>query len=469
VSCSSAPTTPFFSMFSLFEGSPSYKQRRKKVSKTAKKSSQPSPPTAEANLIPDHSSSLDQLPAQPNLSDFEHYSTPEDIRGSLSLSPPPPNSAPASHLQGNVSFPNGLSSSQPSPAFHPHMGVPRLRTKAFVCPLYSCGKLFKRMEHLRRHLRTHTLEKPFQCARCFKSFSRSDNLNQHIRTHARADDGDANAEVKLESGEEEEDSMMTAEICEIEVPSDALGLEEDSFIMYPHDGSAGDIYGPPPTADVPQFAHVVTVPDSPFALSHGSEWEARHLQRRHLPPSLNLYTDDQASPPGYSSGMSAGQDTSSTVLTPMRQPNLLYPYPFTPSDNGGFQHSLSAPSHKATFDPAPIHSTYINVDGVPQLRRYRSATPSGLRPTEPVKRPFTSSSVPPAYTFSPSDPNSVGSVSPPPPALVNASLYPMPMRSHSIPNGYETDYSVASMNCGPQLHHPQSYAFVVGDSQQVSM
>ncbi|KAI0641047.1 hypothetical protein C8Q79DRAFT_920436, partial [Trametes meyenii] len=59
------------------------------------------------------------------------------------------------------------------------------RTKAFVCPLFSCGRMFKRMEHLRRHLRTHTLERPFQCEQCQKRFSRSDNLAQHIRTHDR--------------------------------------------------------------------------------------------------------------------------------------------------------------------------------------------------------------------------------------------------------------------------------------------
>ena len=60
-----------------------------------------------------------------------------------------------------------------------------LTTKAFVCPLFSCGRMFKRMEHLRRHLRTHTMERPFQCSRCKKRFSRSDNLNQHWRTHLR--------------------------------------------------------------------------------------------------------------------------------------------------------------------------------------------------------------------------------------------------------------------------------------------
>ncbi|THU85413.1 hypothetical protein K435DRAFT_635855, partial [Dendrothele bispora CBS 962.96] len=53
--------------------------------------------------------------------------------------------------------------------------------KAYACPLLSCGRLFKRMEHLKRHLRTHTLERPFICPNqgCGKRFSRSDNLGQH--------------------------------------------------------------------------------------------------------------------------------------------------------------------------------------------------------------------------------------------------------------------------------------------------
>jgi transcription factor STE12 len=59
------------------------------------------------------------------------------------------------------------------------------KTKAFVCPLFSCGRMFKRMEHLKRHLRTHTMERPYGCPQCKKRFSRSDNLNQHLRTHGR--------------------------------------------------------------------------------------------------------------------------------------------------------------------------------------------------------------------------------------------------------------------------------------------
>jgi len=59
-------------------------------------------------------------------------------------------------------------------------------TKAFRCDEQGCDKVFKRFEHLKRHLSSvHSTERPFQCTilGCFKQFSRADNLNQHIRSH----------------------------------------------------------------------------------------------------------------------------------------------------------------------------------------------------------------------------------------------------------------------------------------------
>ncbi|KAK7897497.1 hypothetical protein LTR67_004124 [Exophiala xenobiotica] len=43
-----------------------------------------------------------------------------------------------------------------------------------------CGRLFRRSEHLNRHLRTHTKEKPFRC-HCGAPFARQDLLKRHIR------------------------------------------------------------------------------------------------------------------------------------------------------------------------------------------------------------------------------------------------------------------------------------------------
>ncbi|BFZ58730.1 CRISPR system Cascade subunit CasD [Savitreella phatthalungensis] len=55
--------------------------------------------------------------------------------------------------------------------------------KAHVCP--KCHRRFKRLEHVKRHERSHTLEKPYTCSYegCGRHFSRSDNLKAHEKTH----------------------------------------------------------------------------------------------------------------------------------------------------------------------------------------------------------------------------------------------------------------------------------------------
>lgn len=47
-----------------------------------------------------------------------------------------------------------------------------------MCP--HCGRTFKRTEHLERHVRTHTKEKPFVC-HCGAAFARRDLLTRHHR------------------------------------------------------------------------------------------------------------------------------------------------------------------------------------------------------------------------------------------------------------------------------------------------
>ncbi|KAG6019074.1 hypothetical protein E4U41_003413 [Claviceps citrina] len=74
--------------------------------------------------------------------------------------------------------------------------------KSHSCPIPTCGRLFKRLEHLKRHVRTHTQEKPYICPHCSKAFSRSDNLAQHKRTHSREDGGDGSFNLSAEEEEE---------------------------------------------------------------------------------------------------------------------------------------------------------------------------------------------------------------------------------------------------------------------------
>ncbi|KAH7348902.1 hypothetical protein BKA65DRAFT_397962 [Rhexocercosporidium sp. MPI-PUGE-AT-0058] len=46
-----------------------------------------------------------------------------------------------------------------------------------------CARSFTRAEHLQRHVRSHTKEKPFKCGACGKGYAREDTLIRHTKSH----------------------------------------------------------------------------------------------------------------------------------------------------------------------------------------------------------------------------------------------------------------------------------------------
>ncbi|KAF9221785.1 STE-domain-containing protein [Gyrodon lividus] len=258
------------------------------------------------------------------------------------------------------------------PAFAPEANIPSTATgkpvisKAFVCPLFSCGRLFKRLEHLKRHLRTHTMERPYKCERCMKRFSRSDNLNQHLRIHARADDNDASpgelcafdADIESESTDEGDLALVSS------IPN--MGLCEVEVAGHVHDIAGGEegLVAAPGLMPTPNFNN------DALNQTFGNAYYSHDI------PGVA----DTASPSGNLAHLSSFPSADASDMTWVGPSHSPATSDSMPSYNGEpIMASLSDPARKLDFNSVSLYRPAITPGCVGPVRRHRSMTPSLLR------------------------------------------------------------------------------------------
>ena len=412
------PSAAFLAMFCLPEGSPTYKRRRRRQPKMARKSSEDISDNAssvgsvrqsvdENQVAPSIGHRLglsknasDAFLAQANprrfgvLSSIGHRpgssSFPENIlptsnpTNGLSLTsevdgilrhPQRQNTYPMYEPQGtslgHTSQPQGFSTSWPSPylhsggsASHSSSSLPATsqRVKAFSCPLFSCGRLFKRPEQLRRHMRTHHTRSSDPGASTGLFGDEGSDADIEGLDQLDGDDSDFAAYASTRMVEVEVQGELPEEGL---LPSVATGVHGTTHEIFP--SSMPNVqYAQPGTREQSGYSAVGT--SSPWC-----------MQTTPLPS------------PGFCS-----PEASPVQVAQQINGSSSAPYHSYPGRVAGSYTPASAPPHKSAFDQPSLYTQSLEhsqPSGPGPIRRHRSVTPSLAQNGELIRRPITAASM----------------------------------------------------------------------------
>ncbi|KAH0830136.1 hypothetical protein J3R83DRAFT_1483 [Lanmaoa asiatica] len=256
--------------------------------------------------------------------------------------------------------------------------------KTFQCRGYGeCRMVFSRSEHLARHIRKHTGERPFTC-HCSKQFSRLDNLRQHAQT--------------VHADKQEQNERMMRDLTSLHASMAAANKTGQSR------GKRGQA--------------PLTVP-SPVTTTNASQDPALHHLEHVKEEDINPTSMPMHQRPGTSTGYEAGDsvmygDSWNTDVDPSnpRPPN---------------NHSFRDSSQSFRVPPASNTSSFYGQQQSQSFLPFSNSLNLGLASRD--GRPGSSHSRPPTA----GGPDSHARTLPPLAAVVSATIPPPSSQSFPIP------------------------------------
>ncbi|KAJ5280395.1 hypothetical protein N7478_005767 [Penicillium angulare] len=234
------------------------------------------------------------------------------------------------------------------PSTSPSPQIKGRGAKARICP--HCGRGFRRTEHLERHVRTHTKEKPFICF-CGSAFTRRDLLKRHNR-------------IAHQDGLSSPDSQPAAPV--VKPVRQAPRSTAPAAIAPQYDASTQPVGSVPG----PSTMHPWPVPQ-PDNTSYLSQTQATGLLPPG-PPNPHPATD------GHPAMHDPAMIQAAQLLIPGNYQDLHAPLPYLPEDLNHFQeftHFLDSIGLPAEWLPSEGEAAQIQDIGLEDTQKPTSYPP----------------------------------------------------------------------------------------------